>query len=146
MVLLIRHNQNEITFLDRMFQAADQDGPLPFDNIVLLLEGMLVVRRMCSRLDRKNTEREFGGAMISGDGHEFDITRKWPLRQPVGAAKSRRDCHQGLSGYLCLSLLHLEGMDHPLDIARQCPEADGKPHPTAASYPQMPKPVPSFQF
>ena len=37
--------------------------------------------------------------------------------------------------------LHQACMDHPLEVARQRLQVDGKPHPTAPSHPQAPKPV-----
>ena len=37
-------------------------------------------------------------------------------------------------------------MDHPLEVARQRLQVDGKPHPTAPSYPQAPKPVGALQL
>ena len=43
------------------------------------------------------------------------------------------------SGYRVFHL-HQACMDHPLEVARQR-EVDGKPHPTAPSHPQAPKPV-----
>ena len=35
--------------------------------------------------------------------------------------------------------LHQACMDHPLEVARQRLQVDGKPHPTAPSHPQAPK-------
>ena len=37
-------------------------------------------------------------------------------------------------------------MDHPLEVARQRLQVDGKPHPTAPSHPQAPKPVGALQL
>ena len=42
--------------------------------------------------------------------------------------------------------LHQACMDHPLEVARQRLEVDGKPHPTAPSHPQAPKPVGALQL
>ena len=42
--------------------------------------------------------------------------------------------------------LHRACMDHPLEVARQRLQADGKPHPTAPSHPQAPKPVGALQL
>ena len=42
--------------------------------------------------------------------------------------------------------LHQACMDHPLEVARQRLQVDGKPHPTAPSHPQAPKPVGALQL
>ena len=42
--------------------------------------------------------------------------------------------------------LHQACMDHPLEVARQRLQVDGKPHPTAPSHPQAPKPVGALEL
>ena len=42
--------------------------------------------------------------------------------------------------------LHQACMDHPLEVARQRLQVDGKPHPTAPSHAQAPKPVGALQL
>ena len=80
----------------------------------------------------------------------FAVPFPW-LRAPGGSCGAAPSCGRDrryrpdrpLSRVLHL---HQAYMDHPLEVARQRLQVDGKPHPTAPSHPQAPKPVGALQL
>ena len=86
----------------------------------------------------------------SGQAGSRAVPLPW-LRAPDGSygAGPSRGCDRRYRPGLRLSRvfhLHQACMDHPLEVARQRLQVDGKPHPTAPSHPQAPKPVGALQL
>ena len=74
-----------------------------------------------------------------GSGHPVEVVE----RAPSCGRDRRYRPDRPLSRVLHL---HQACMDHPLEVARQRLQVDGKPHPTAPSHPQAPKPVGALQL
>ena len=74
-----------------------------------------------------------------GSGHPVEVVERAPS---CGRGRRYRP-DRPLSRVLHL---HQACMDHPLEVARQRLQVDGKPHPTAPSHPQAPKPVGALQL
>ena len=71
---------------------------------------------------------------FGGSGHPVEVVE----RRPHAGRDRRYRPDRPLSRVVHL---HQACMDHPLEVARQRLQVDGKPHPTAPSHPQAPKPV-----
>ena len=85
----------------------------------------------------------------SGQAGSRAVPLLW-LRAPDGSSWSgpSRGCDRYRPGLRLSRVFHLHQacMDHPLEVARQRLQVDGKPHPTAPSHPQAPKPVGALQL
>ena len=97
-------------------------------------------RTICRAQDKRDPLLRYP---FRGSGHPVEAVERRPHDTPSTGRDRRYRPDRPLSRVLHL---HQACMDHPLEVARQRLQVDGKPHPTAPSHPQAPKPVGALQL